>query len=43
MAKMITEVPIELLMKADRKVAENHEAGLEADPTVSVVSALHGQ
>jgi len=41
--KMIPTVSVDLLMLADRKVAEDHEAGLSPDPTVSVVSALHGK
>lgn len=41
--KMIPPVSVDLLMLADRKVAEDHEAGLPPDPTASVVSALHGQ
>ena len=41
--KMIPPVPVDLLICADRKVAADHEAGLPSDPTVSVVSALHGK
>ena len=41
--KMIPPVSVDLLMLADRKVTEDHEAGLPADPTASVVSALHGK
>ncbi len=40
---MIPPVSVDLLMLADRKVAEDHEAGLPPDPMVSVVSALHGK
>lgn len=39
--KMIPAVSTDLLMLAERKVAEDHEAGLRPDPTVSIVSALH--
>ena len=41
--KNIPSVSVDLLMRADRKVAADHEAGLSPDPTVSVVSALHGK
>ena len=41
--KMIPPVAVDLLMCADRKVAADREAGLPPDPTVSVVSALHGK
>lgn len=41
--KMIPAVSVDLLMLADRKVAEDHEQGLPPDPTVSVVSALNGK
>lgn len=41
--KMIPPVSVELLMLAERKVAEDHEAGLPSDPMVSVVSVLHGK
>lgn len=40
---MIAPVSVDLLMLAGRKVAEDHEAGLPPDPTVSVVAALHGK
>lgn len=40
---MIPPVSADLLMLADRKVAEDHDAGLPPDPTVSVVSALYGK
>jgi hypothetical protein len=40
---MIPPVSVDLLMLAERKVAEDHEAGLPHDPTVSVVSALQGK
>lgn len=43
MPKMIPPVSVELLMLADRKVAADHEEGFDPDPTVSVVSALHGK
>lgn len=41
--KMIPPVQLDLLLRADRKVAADHEAGLPPDTTVSVVSALHGK
>jgi hypothetical protein len=41
--KMIPPVSVDLLLLADRKVAEDHEVGLPPDPTVSIVSALHGK
>jgi hypothetical protein len=41
--KMIAPVSVDLLTFAGRKVAEDHEAGLPPDPTVSVVAALHGK
>jgi len=43
MKKIVPPVSIELLMKADRKVATDHEAGFEPDATVSIVSALHDE
>lgn len=43
MTKYVPEVSVALLMKADRKFASDCEAGLEPDPTVSVVSALHDE
>ena len=43
MAKLVPPVSVELLMKADRKVADDHEEGLPPDPTVSIVSALHDE
>jgi hypothetical protein len=39
--KMIPPVSVDLLMLADRKVASDHEAGLQPDPSVSIVAALH--
>ncbi len=41
--RMIPTVSADLLVCAERKVAADHEAGLTPDPTVSVVSALHGK
>ena len=43
MTKYVPSVSVELLIKADRKVAEDHEDGLPPDPMVSIVSALHGE
>ena len=39
--KRIQPVSVDLLMLAERKVAEDREIGLPPDPTASVVSALH--
>ena len=41
--RMIPPVSADLLMRADRKVTADHEAGLPPDPTASVVAALHGK
>ena len=41
--RMIPPVSVDLLMCADRKVAADHEAGLPPDPTVSIISTLHGK
>lgn len=43
MKRYVPKVSVELLMKAERKVAEDHEAGLPPDPAVSIVSALHDE
>jgi hypothetical protein len=43
MPKMIPTVSPKLLILAHQKVAEDHEAGLDPDPTVSIVAALHGK
>ncbi len=40
---MIPTVSPKLLIFAHQKVAEDHEAGLDPDPTVSIVSVLHGR
>lgn len=43
MPKMIPTVSPKLLMLAHQKVAADHEAGLDPDPTASIVAALHGK
>lgn len=43
MKKMVPSVSVTLLMKADRKVAADHEASLEPDVIVSIVSSLHDE
>ena len=43
MPKMIPTVSPKLLIFAHQKVAEDHEAGLSPDPSVSVVVALSGK
>lgn len=43
MLKMIPTVSVGLLMEAYRRCAADHEAGLEPDVMVSIVSALHGR
>lgn len=43
MPKMIPTVSPKLLILAHQKVAADHEDGQAADPTVSIVSALHGK
>ena len=40
---MIPPVSVKLLIRAHQKVAEDHEAGLPPDPTISIVAALHGR
>ena len=41
--RMIPPVSVDLLVRADQKVAADHESGLPPDPTVSVIAALHGK
>lgn len=43
MPKMIPTVSPKMLMLAHHKVAEDHEAGLDPDPSVSVFVALSGK
>lgn len=43
MPKMIPTVSPKLLILAHQKVAVDHEAGHDPDPTVSIVTALHGK
>jgi hypothetical protein len=43
MPKMIPTVSPRLLVLAHQKVAQDHEAGLSPDPSVSVVVALSGK